>query len=55
MNIQEKIEYLLKMGYTWEQIESLLDIEVSVNVVNVEYITQVIHTQSLGSFEVNVN
>ena len=55
MNTSEKIEQMLKMGYTWEQIEEILDTEVEESVIEVERITQIIHSHILGSFEVNAN
>ena len=52
-NIEEMIGYLLSAGYTWEQIEEMLDVHFKT--LNLELITMPFRSQVLGEFEVNAN
>ena len=54
-NIEEMIGYLLSAGYTWEQIEEMLDIEVHFKTLNLELVTMSFRSRVLGEFEVNAN
>ena len=58
MNHNEMMSYverLLDLGYTIEQIESILGVNITVRTRKVQVVVEVFRTESCGRFEVNMN
>ena len=58
MNHNEMMSYverLLDLGYTIEQIESILGVNITVRTRTVQVVVEVFRTESCGQFEVNMN
>ena len=53
--LQYRIEQLMDLGYTMEQIENILDLETHVEKVQVQMVIEICPSNVLGPFEVNVN
>lgn len=53
--LQYRIEQLMDLGYTLEQIENILDLEIHVEKVQVQMVTETCPSNILGLFEINVN
>lgn len=54
-DLQYRIEQLMDLGYTLEQIENILDLEIHVEKVQVQMVTETCPSNILGLFEINVN
>jgi len=49
------IETLLERGYTIEQIENILGVEITVRTTKVALVVETYRTECLGAFEINMN
>ena len=49
------IERLLDLGYTIEQIENILGVNLTVRTQKVQMIVEVFRTEGCGKFEINMN
>ena len=58
MNHNEMMSYverLLNLGYTIEQIESILGVNITMRTKKIQMVVEVFRTESCGRFEVNMN
>ena len=58
MNHNEMMSYverLLNLGYTIEQIENILGVNITMRTKKIQMVVEVFRTESCGRFEVNMN
>ena len=53
--IQGLIDRMLSLGYTMEQIEGILDLDIHEETIKIQIILQTVPSNLIGEFDVNIN